>query len=71
MSSTLRFFSFKDIPLTRRQPSLAVIVLALLRRRHRVFLAATLLLITAAYMLHGPVMQLVRTVRHRLASRPA
>src|SRR6202167_1425636 len=30
MSSTLRFFSFKDIPLTRRQPSLAVILLALL-----------------------------------------
>jgi CDP-diacylglycerol--serine O-phosphatidyltransferase len=71
MSSTLRFFSFKDIPLTRRQPSLAVILLALLVGAVVYFSHATLLLITAAYMLHGPVMQLVRTVRHRLASRPA
>ena len=31
----------------------------------------TLLLVTAGYTAHGPVMQLVRTVRHRLASRPA
>jgi CDP-diacylglycerol--serine O-phosphatidyltransferase len=71
MSSTLRFFSFKDIPLTRRQPSLAVILLALLVGAVVYFSHATLLLLTAAYMLHGPVMQLVRTVRHRLASRPA
>jgi CDP-diacylglycerol--serine O-phosphatidyltransferase len=71
MSSTLRFFSFKDIPLTRRQPSLAVILLALLVGAVVYFSHATLLLLTFAYMVHGPVMQLVRTVRHRLASRPA
>jgi CDP-diacylglycerol--serine O-phosphatidyltransferase len=71
MSSTLRFFSFKDIPLKRRQPSPAVILFALLLGAVVYFSHATLLLITAAYMLHGPVMQLVRTVRHRLASRPA
>jgi CDP-diacylglycerol--serine O-phosphatidyltransferase len=71
MSSTLRFFSFKDIPLKRRQPSPAVILFALLLGAVVYFSHATLLLITVAYMLHGPVMQLVRTVRHRLASRPA
>lgn len=71
MSSTLRFFSFKDIPLTRRQPSLAVVLLALLVGAVVYFSHFTLLLLTAAYTVHGPVMQLVRTVRHRLASRPA
>jgi hypothetical protein len=48
-----------------------VILLALLVGAVVYFSHATLLLVTAAYMLHGPVMQLVRTVRHRLASRPA
>jgi CDP-diacylglycerol---serine O-phosphatidyltransferase len=71
MSSTIRFFSFKDIPLKRRQPSPAVLLLALIGGGVFYFSHLTLLLITAAYMLHGPVMQLVRTVRHRLASRPA
>ena len=71
MSSTLRFFSFKDVPLTRRQPSLAVILVALLFGAVVYFSHLTLLLLTAAYTAHGPVMQLVRSVRHRMASRPA
>ncbi|MGB8835927.1 MAG: hypothetical protein WCC67_04230, partial [Candidatus Acidiferrales bacterium] len=71
MSSTIRYFSFKDIPLTRRQPSLAVILLALLVGAVVYFSHQTLLLVTAVYTVHGPVMQLVRTVRHRLASRTA
>jgi CDP-diacylglycerol--serine O-phosphatidyltransferase len=71
MSSSLRFFSFKDVPLTRRQPSLAVILVALLFGAVVYFSHLTLLLFTAGYTAHGPVMQLVRSVRHRLASRPA
>ncbi|MGA7624019.1 MAG: CDP-diacylglycerol--serine O-phosphatidyltransferase [Candidatus Acidiferrales bacterium] len=71
MSSTIRYFSFKDIPLTRRQPSLAVVLLALLVGAVVYFSHQTLLAIAAVYTAHGPVMQLVRTVRHRLASRTA
>jgi CDP-diacylglycerol---serine O-phosphatidyltransferase len=71
MSSTIRYFSFKDLPLTRRQPSLAVVLLALLVGAVVYFSHQTLLLVTAVYTAHGPVMQLVRTVRHRLASRTA
>jgi CDP-diacylglycerol--serine O-phosphatidyltransferase len=69
MSSTIRFFSFKDIPLTKRQPSLSVIALALLVGAVVYFSRQTLLIITAAYTIHGPILQLIRTAR--LKARPA
>lgn len=69
MSSTIRFFSFKDIPLTRRQPSLSVVLLALLVGAVVYFSGPALLLLTAAYTLHGPIMQIFRSVRVR--TRPA
>jgi CDP-diacylglycerol---serine O-phosphatidyltransferase len=71
MSSTLRFYSFKDIQWTRRRPSLAIIVLALLVAAVVKLSGPTLLLLTAGYTAHGPLMQLIRFVRHRTASRPA
>jgi CDP-diacylglycerol--serine O-phosphatidyltransferase len=71
MSSTLRHFSFKDVQWTRRRPSLAVILLMLLVGAIVWFSHITLLLIASAYTIHGVVLQLVRFVRHRLASRPA
>jgi CDP-diacylglycerol--serine O-phosphatidyltransferase len=71
MSSTVRYYSFKDIQWTRRQPSLAIVVLALLVGAIVYFSQITLMLIASIYVLHGVVFQLVRTVRHRLASRPA
>ncbi len=71
MSSTLRYYSFKDIAWTKRQPSLAVVLIALLLGAMIYFSRPTLLAIAGAYSLHGVVIQVVRTVRHRLASRPA
>jgi CDP-diacylglycerol---serine O-phosphatidyltransferase len=69
MSSTLRFFSFKDIPLTRKQPSLAVILLALLVASVSIFSHQMLFIITACYTLHAPILQIFR--HFRLRSRPA
>jgi CDP-diacylglycerol---serine O-phosphatidyltransferase len=69
MSSTLRFFSFKDIPLRRKQPSLFVILLALLLASLLYFSHQMLFIMTAAYTLHGPIMQVFR--HFRLRSRPA
>ena len=69
MSGLIRFFSFKDIPLTKRQPSLSVIALALLVGAVVYFSRQTLLIITAAYTIHGPILQLIRTAR--LKARPA
>jgi CDP-diacylglycerol--serine O-phosphatidyltransferase len=69
MSSTIRFFSFKDIPLTKRMPSLSVIILALLVGAVVLFSRQTLLIITGAYTVHGPILQLIRSAR--LRARPA
>lgn len=71
MSSTIRYYSFKDIQWTRRQPSLAVVLLALLVGAVVYFSQVTLLLLASAYVFHGVAFQLIRFVRHRLASRPA
>src|SRR6202008_5036826 len=71
MSSTLRHYSFKDIQWTRRQPSLAIVLVALLVAAIVIFSHITLMLIASAYTLHGVVIQLVRFVRHRTASKPA
>jgi len=71
MSSTVRHYSFKDIPWTKRWPSLAVLLLVLLAGAIVRFSRPTLLLIASAYAVHGIILHLVRFVRHRLASRPA
>ncbi|MGH9682950.1 MAG: CDP-diacylglycerol--serine O-phosphatidyltransferase [Candidatus Acidiferrales bacterium] len=71
MSSSVRYFSFKDIQWTRRRPSLAVVLLAALLGAIVYFSQITLLLIASAYVAHGAVFYVVRVVRHRLAARPA
>jgi CDP-diacylglycerol---serine O-phosphatidyltransferase len=71
MSSTLRHYSFKDIQWTKRVPSLGIVLLVLLIGGIWFFSRITLLAIASAYVAHGVILQLVRYVRHRLASRPA
>jgi CDP-diacylglycerol--serine O-phosphatidyltransferase len=71
MSSSLRYYSFKDIQWTKRQPSLAVVLFALLIGAAVYLSRPTLLVVASVYSVHGVVLQVVRTVRHRLASHPA
>jgi CDP-diacylglycerol--serine O-phosphatidyltransferase len=71
MSSSMRFYSFKDIQWTRRRPSLAVILLALVVGAAVKFSGPTLFALTGAYTVHGPIMQLIRFVRRRTVSRTA
>ncbi len=71
MSSTIRHYSFKDIQWTKRWPSLSVVAIAMLFGAIWFFSRPTLLAIAGAYMLHGLVLQAVRVVRHRTASRHA
>lgn len=71
MSSTVRYYSFKDIQWARRQPSLAVVLIVLLIGLIVLFSQIVLMLIASTYVVHGVVLQLVRYVRHRTASRPA
>ena len=71
MSSTMRYYSFKEIQWTRRMPSLTVVLFALLVGSVVYFSKPTLILIAGIYTIHGVVLQLVRFVRHRLAAHHA
>jgi CDP-diacylglycerol--serine O-phosphatidyltransferase len=72
MSSSIRYYSFKDINWHRRQPSLTVVALALLIAAFWTYSEITLLLVAGSYTISGLVIQLVRVARHRhTASHPA
>jgi CDP-diacylglycerol--serine O-phosphatidyltransferase len=71
MTSTIRFYSFKDLPWTRKQPSLAIVMIALLGAAVWRWSEEVLLLIAATYTATGVTLHIVRLLRHRLVSRTA
>ena len=71
MTSTIRHYSFKDIPWTRRQPSLAIVLIVLLVWSIVVYSEEVLLLIAGTYTASGIALHIVRAVRHRMVSRTA
>ena len=71
MTSTIRYYSFKDIPWTRRQPSLAIVLLCLLAAVTWKFSEVVLMVIATVYAVGGLVLHIVRLLRHRLVSRTA
>jgi CDP-diacylglycerol---serine O-phosphatidyltransferase len=71
MVSSVRYPSFKDLPLGKRQHSLTIIVVTLLIGAIIKYSEIALILIAGTYFLTGLGLQLVRTVRHRLVSRTA
>jgi CDP-diacylglycerol---serine O-phosphatidyltransferase len=71
MTSTIRFYSFKDLPWTRKQPSLAIVMIALLGAAVWRWSEEVLLLIAATYTATGVTLHVVRLLRHRLVSRTA
>jgi CDP-diacylglycerol---serine O-phosphatidyltransferase len=71
MTSTIRFYSFKDLPWTRKQPSLAIVLLVLLCAAIWRWSEEVLLLIAGAYTATGVTLHVVRLLRHRLVSRTA
>lgn len=71
MTSTIRFYSFKDLPWTRKQPSLNVVLLALLAAAIWRWSEFVLLLIAGSYVATGVALHLIRFVRHRAVSRTA
>jgi CDP-diacylglycerol---serine O-phosphatidyltransferase len=71
MTSTIRFYSFKDLPWTRKQPSLNVVLLALLAAAIWRWSEFVLLLIAGSYVATGVALHLIRFLRHRAVSRTA
>lgn len=71
MSSTVRYRSFKDIPMLRRQPSLFVVPICLSIWLIVVYSQIVLMVFATAYVAIGVSLQAVRVLRHRLISHPA
>ena len=71
MTSTVRYYSFKDIPWTRKQPSIAIILLCLLVAIIWKYSEAALVIIAGTYAVVGLVLHIVRFLRHRLVTRTA
>jgi phosphatidylserine synthase len=71
MSSTVRYRSFKDIPMLARQRSIFVIVIGLLVWVIVANSEVALMVIASSFVASGLALHLVRMVRHYLVSHPA
>jgi CDP-diacylglycerol--serine O-phosphatidyltransferase len=71
MTSTIRYSSFKDIPWTRKQPSLAIVLLCLLAGVVWRYSEYALMALSCTYTIVGLTLHIVRFFRHRLVSRTA
>jgi phosphatidylserine synthase len=71
MTSTIRYSSFKEIPWTRKQPSLAIVLLCLVLAVVWRYSEYALVILAGTYAAAGVALHLVRFVRHRLISRTA
>ena len=67
MVSAIRFRSFKDVPWTRRQPSLTIVLIAFLVWSIVVYSDIVLILLASVYTISGLVFHIVRVARHRPA----
>lgn len=71
MTSTIRYYSFKDIPWTRKQPSLAIVMMCLLVGVIWRYSEYALMGLACVYALVGVTLHVIRFFRHRLVSRTA
>lgn len=71
MVSTIRYYSFKDLPWTRKQPAILILFLITLGAVIWAFSEVVLVLLAGTYAVLGLTLHLVRFVRHRLVSRTA
>jgi len=71
MTSTIRYYSFKDIPWTRRQPSITIILLFLLVAVIWRYSEYVLVILASTYAIVGIILHVVRYLRHRMATRTA
>lgn len=71
MTSTVRYYSFKDIPWTRKQPSITIILMFLLVATIWRYSEEALVIIAGTYAVVGLVLHIVRFLRRRPATRTA
>jgi CDP-diacylglycerol--serine O-phosphatidyltransferase len=68
MSSTVRYRSFKDVPMAARQKSVLVIVMALLVWLIVSYSEVVLMLMATVFVTSGVTLHLIRMARHYLVS---
>jgi phosphatidylserine synthase len=71
MTSTVRYYSFKDIPWARKQRSITVILLVMVTGIIWRYSEYVLVIIACTYALAGIVLHVVRLLRHRVVPRTA
>lgn len=71
MTSTIRYYSFKDVSWTKKQPSLAIVLLCVIVAVVWKYSEIALIILACTYAIAGVALHLVRFVRHRTISRPA
>jgi len=71
MTSTIRYYSFKDIPWTRKQPSLAIVLLCVMVGVIWRYSEYALVIMATTYVAVGVALHLARFIRHRMVSRTA
>jgi len=69
MTSTIRFYSFKDLPWGKKQPGILILLLLIAGAVIWLYSEMALLLIACTYAAAGVVLHLVRFVRQRTSSR--
>jgi CDP-diacylglycerol--serine O-phosphatidyltransferase len=71
MVSTIRYYSFKDLPWTRKQPAFLILFLILIGAVIWAFSEVVLVSLACTYAVVGVLLHLVRFIRHRMVSRTA
>ncbi len=71
ITSTIRYYSFKDIPWTRKQPSLSIVMLVVIVGVIWRYSEYALVLLATTYTAVGVALHLTRFIRHRMVSRTA
>jgi CDP-diacylglycerol--serine O-phosphatidyltransferase len=71
MISTIRYYSFKDLPWGKKQPGILILILLIVGAVVWNYSEIALLLIACTYAAAGVALHLVRFVRQRMVSHPA
>ena len=71
MTSTVRYPSFKNVNWARRHDSLTIVLIGLLAWCVIAYSQYTLILLAGSYCVTGPILYVVRAIRHRVSPHPA
>jgi CDP-diacylglycerol--serine O-phosphatidyltransferase len=69
MTSTIRYYSFKDLPWSKKQPGILILLFLILGAVVWIYSELTLLLLACTYAAAGLVLHAVRFARQRMVSR--